>query len=430
MFQRLLRFLGTDRGISFVCLMAMLAYGLYLMVFKTPLPWRPIHYALFVSVPLGLAYGICLYLKSSWARPIGMAFFGWFLLVDLRWVVLGGFHWSNLVSAPCVAYGIWLAWKLDLHEGEEPAGEEEAHDRQPLTSLVLLQKELPHLEAVVLARLASQAWGIPVTSNDGEEDNDSNEDASDAYIVGQTPLFMCSHPAGTFMMNVFDRPYWDEDALPKVAAEMQELRARLAIERHTAWLSIDLMFGLDRDDVEQKKLAYQIIGRFLAAIADDNTLAVVDPEEGRLYVYDPETEAKLKSDDPLASLREQFYAPVVTVADDDPEMMQAVQEAKDRWPEFVAAFESRTHDGPPCIIKAPFTEGDKTEFMWAEVTGIENGLIYGILKNDPADLPGLREGSHVTVKEADVNDWLYIRGSEPLGAFTMKVLAEKMKPRD
>jgi uncharacterized protein YegJ (DUF2314 family) len=155
---------------------------------------------------------------------------------------------------------------------------------------------------------------------------------------------------------------------------------------------------------------------------------VIDPVEGRVYVYDPDTERKLRSDSPLEELQELFYAPIATINGDDAEMQAAVEEARRRWPEFVAAFEDRPEsDETPFLVKAPFYHEEAAEYMWVKVTGIENRVIYGRLGNAPANIPHLHEGTCVRVKEEDVNDWMCIVQGKPRGGFTLKVLGRSFE---
>jgi uncharacterized protein YegJ (DUF2314 family) len=110
-------------------------------------------------------------------------------------------------------------------------------------------------------------------------------------------------------------------------------------------------------------------------------------------------------------------------------MKAAVAEAQRRWPEFVAAFEGRDdHDEEAAfLVKAPFSQGESTEFMWVHVTGIEHNVVYGRLDNEPANIPRLKEGDRVRIKEEDVNDWMCLVDSKPLGGFTLKVLKRDLE---
>jgi uncharacterized protein YegJ (DUF2314 family) len=112
---------------------------------------------------------------------------------------------------------------------------------------------------------------------------------------------------------------------------------------------------------------------------------------------------------------------VLPVSGDDPRMVAAVAECRRRWPEFVAAFEARS--GEHFTVKAPITHGDHTEFIWIEVTALENDVIYGTLGNEPVRLGPLKLGSKVRTAVADLNDWCYLDPTgEPHGLFTLKVI--------
>ena len=109
-------------------------------------------------------------------------------------------------------------------------------------------------------------------------------------------------------------------------------------------------------------------------------------------------------------------------------MQAAVEEARRRWPEFVTAFETR---GPgQGSVKCPITAGGNTEFIWIEVTAIENDTIYGTLANDPMDLGSLRLGSRVKASAGELNDWIYFDEADSMhGGFTIKVVEEISKER-
>jgi uncharacterized protein YegJ (DUF2314 family) len=106
-------------------------------------------------------------------------------------------------------------------------------------------------------------------------------------------------------------------------------------------------------------------------------------------------------------------------------MKAAVEEARCRWTEFVEAFENRQPD-QLFSVKAPFSQGDECEFMWLNVSAIENDTIYGELGNDPVNLEGMKEGDRLHVKLSDLNDWIYLKDGELHGGFTAKVLEERL----
>jgi hypothetical protein len=71
----------------------------------------------------------------------------------------------------------------------------------------------------------------------------------------------------------------------------------------------------------------------------------------------------LKSVRPLALFDEPTFAPIIQVNADDPRMVAAVAEARQRWPEFMAAFQARKSADQVLAIKARCAEGEEEEFM-------------------------------------------------------------------
>ena len=96
------------------------------------------------------------------------------------------------------------------------------------------------------------------------------------------------------------------------------------------------------------------------------------------------------------------------------------------WPEFAAAFENR---GPKHFfsVKAEVSDGQHSEFIWINVTALEDERIVGRLGNEPVALRGLKEGDIVNTTVGELNDWMYIRDGDPVGGFTVQVLARHME---
>jgi uncharacterized protein YegJ (DUF2314 family) len=376
---------------------------------------------------VGLAFGIAVIARQRWARWVGVAWFTLLAVVQIINDVIGGWDWNDLLGLavlPLMAAGFyWVFFR------KQP---DEEDDSKPFLSLVLLCREPRYLDATILARLASQAWGVEVTASNMSDDDDSPEEGADApaeddgergaFIVGQPPIFMAMHPQAMCAIHHFDRPYFDD--VDEAAEGIVELRTRQAVRDHRAWLSIDVLHWFGDDEIPDQ--AYRLIARLLAEIADDNVLAVLDPDAGQVFCYDPEMERKLRSENPLAELREGYYVPIIGISDDDPELQAAVAEARRRWPEFVAAFEARSSsEDDHYSVKAPFGDDDNVEFMWVEVTAIERETIFGTLANDPANIPSLTCGDRVQISVAKLSDWIVVVDGEMTGGFSLKVIEKR-----
>jgi uncharacterized protein YegJ (DUF2314 family) len=372
-------------------------------------------------VPLALAAAGLRLARHPWARKVelGTVAAAWVAIVvkDLAEGTLG---WSLIWKTALPAAWAYVVWTSD-DEDERPSAES---NDEPFLSLVLLLREPAYLDTTILSSLATRAWGIPVpVGGEGTDETPAPEAAEKSgeptFVVGEPPLFVIRHPDAYCLVHCHAATYFDDPEA--VAEDLIELRTRQVILEHRAWVAVDVLHWEGPDDPLLG--AYRLIARLLAELADDNVLAVLDPDAGQIFPYDPELEQRLRSADPLATLREGLFAPVIGVEDDDPRMLAAVEEARRRWPEFVAAFEQRDPDAPGSFaIKARFAEGDRAEYMWVAVTGLEHDFILGTLSNAPVNLQRLQEGDRVRVPLDDLNDWLYVADGELVGAFTAKVL--------
>jgi uncharacterized protein YegJ (DUF2314 family) len=274
---------------------------------------------------------------------------------------------------------------------------------------VLLLREERYIDPIILRKLAANAFDIEF---------DDSEDAENFVVVVQDDVnYMIQAHGQTFLVNNYARPYIED--LEEVSEEIQELRLRQAVRDHRAWLSVD-QFGPARISEEE---SFRWIGRLLAELIDTDCTAIFCPANSRGCVYEPDLDDMLRGPDPLQIFEANQRPPVLAISENDPLMVRAVQEARERWPEFVAAFEER-QSGDVFSVKAPLTDGEATEFMWLSVGAIENNIIFGRLDNDPVNIGRIKSGDRVRVAVADLNDWLYTLGNQQHGGFTVAVLTK------
>jgi len=314
-------------------------------------------------------------------------------------------------------WGRLFSWLLppDKRPSQAKPGEEE---EPRLISFVALLAEAVQLESHTVARLASEAWSADLSAEEGG--------GADGFVVGSPVTVFIKYRDRMFFVNMFDRPYVED--VDEVASQISDMRLSSLFARHRAWISCDAS-GITPESPESEiREAYRLCGWLMSKLVDSNTLALLIPDQERIYPSGDKLEELLKSDDPFAAVTEEGYAPVVAVDGEDPRMQAAVDEARRRWPEFVAAFETR---GPGHFsVKSPITSGGNTEFIWIEVTAIENDAIYGTLANDPMDLGALKHGSRVKTSAAELNDWIFFDDSEAMqGGFTIRVVEEISKER-
>lgn len=113
----------------------------------------------------------------------------------------------------------------------------------------------------------------------------------------------------------------------------------------------------------------------------------------------------------------------------DPEILAASQGARKKLQSLRQRFQKGLAPGEVLLLKAPFkVPAGGNEYMWVEVVNWEGESIAGLLSNDPVDIPDLEAGARVSIKEADVFDYLLRRadgGTE--GNETGKLILKKSR---
>jgi uncharacterized protein YegJ (DUF2314 family) len=207
-----------------------------------------------------------------------------------------------------------------------------------------------------------------------------------------------------------------------VAECLRTFELKEVMQEHTAWLAVDFVRNLPAGGKAQ---AYRWVATIAANLMGPECIGIYNVETQELNVVRPDTAELLCSSTPLKAFAYQAKDEIIDVKSDDAEMLAAMNEAKRRWPEFVAAFrKKRPMQG--FAVKAPFaTPRGGWEHMWVEVDRIDGETIAGRVSNDPGDVPNVKCGDSVTVKIADVEDWIYQDGTRMAGGFTAEVLKRR-----
>ncbi len=96
----------------------------------------------------------------------------------------------------------------------------------------------------------------------------------------------------------------------------------------------------------------------------------------------------------------------VTHVQHNEKIKAASERAKKRLPALKKLF-NKGLDTESILLKAPFTTDEGgNEWMWIEVVGWKDETIEGILQNDPYYIKNLKSGAKVTVKQADIFDYI------------------------
>lgn len=117
---------------------------------------------------------------------------------------------------------------------------------------------------------------------------------------------------------------------------------------------------------------------------------------------------------------------VINVKENDAEMNAAMAKARETLPAFWQAFEKRDKGENKFSLKVKITDKKGTEYFWATDIERREGKITGIIGNEPEIVSSVKFGEHIQIPEADIADWLYMRGGKMIGNRTLVPLFKQM----
>jgi uncharacterized protein YegJ (DUF2314 family) len=233
-------------------------------------------------------------------------------------------------------------------------------------------------------------------------------------ILGK-PLFRVA--LGPLQLGVVNasQPYFKDAAA--MADQVSNVAGRMAVVQHAAWLSVDL--------IGQSTLAPDVVlglmGQLLAEFCDESVLGLMRLPKGPIVGYDFSFIPMLRGRKAAQVFSRGNPDRTVDAPADSEDLARATQEARKRWPEFVAAFGVR-RPGEGFGVKKAFQGEEKVEHMWIEVSAIEGVTIRGRLANEPKHVSSLKIKDPVTAQVDEIEDWLFLRGKEQVGGFQARVL--------
>jgi uncharacterized protein YegJ (DUF2314 family) len=419
--QKTINWLTSNRVLA-ILLLAFKSFAFGLAAFVPGRQWTLVLVALALTAVSGLV------MKKEWGRWLGIVMLCVSMVFAASMLVKNGFTFQRVMNAALpglIAWGLWQRPDKGMFDDEDD--DESDESPQVILSLVHLRTKALSLGPLKLAQTLSTAWGLQIRAKgvaDGRPPKGIDgfvEQEGDLYFVFTTK----PHLAGFVIYN-HATPYFQnpEDTAGKVT----NLRYAKVILDHTAWVGIDVLDRVANPTLHQG--AYQMMGKALSALADDDTTALLCPQRQSFNLWSDALRQPLCSPDPLQAFKQEVKSGVISLKN-DATMEEAVEEARRRWPEFVAAFKVRDPEDPQFVVKAAFTTGDRTEHMWMEVSGIEPEHVEGILVNEPIHHPALKQGAQVKVPLTDVSDWVFANSDdETVGNFTGHLVKTAAKLRE
>jgi uncharacterized protein YegJ (DUF2314 family) len=115
-----------------------------------------------------------------------------------------------------------------------------------------------------------------------------------------------------------------------------------------------------------------------------------------------------------------------TIEHENSELMAESERERKKLPELQKLFNQGLEPAEYIQVKAPFRNGNYTEWMWVEITNWKSDNIKGLLENEPFHNPSLHSGQIVQVNQEDIFDYLHYYPDKPKEGNTTEPILEKM----
>lgn len=122
--------------------------------------------------------------------------------------------------------------------------------------------------------------------------------------------------------------------------------------------------------------------------------------------------------------------PVTKVLSEDSEMNAAIKTAQTSLTNFIAIFSAPATNQKYFLIKARFTDKDVAEHIWVADLRYDGKVFYGVIANEPQDIPSLRFKQPVEVQFPQITDWMYVEDGKLVGGFTSRVLRNRKSEQE
>jgi uncharacterized protein YegJ (DUF2314 family) len=111
-------------------------------------------------------------------------------------------------------------------------------------------------------------------------------------------------------------------------------------------------------------------------------------------------------------------------------MAAAIAKARETLPTFWATHDNPANGESAFALKVKITDANGTEHFWVNELKRYDGQITGTINNNAEIVQSVKIGDRITIPEADISDWMYVRGGKIHGNETVKALYKTMSPEE
>ena len=118
------------------------------------------------------------------------------------------------------------------------------------------------------------------------------------------------------------------------------------------------------------------------------------------------------------------------MADEHPDMREAMRRARATLKEFLALAETPRRGTDAFAVKVAIREARETEYFWISDFTRSDSRFSGRIDNTPRLVKRVREGDAITFAETEIVDWTYRENGKLKGNYTACALLKQEKKRD
>ena len=115
----------------------------------------------------------------------------------------------------------------------------------------------------------------------------------------------------------------------------------------------------------------------------------------------------------------------------DPEFASAHEKARSTIEQFIETMRQPMPNQDSFSIKTGVKYGERPEeieYLWLHDLSYKDGVFAGVVSNIPELATSIAFGDTMIAAKADVVDWSYTQDGKTAGAFTIRVMRERLSP--
>jgi uncharacterized protein YegJ (DUF2314 family) len=130
------------------------------------------------------------------------------------------------------------------------------------------------------------------------------------------------------------------------------------------------------------------------------------------------------------TVRREGQPDFIRVPDNDTEMDQAMQTARDSVDKFIGALQAPKAGQDSFTVKKLFKDGEDGEHIWLSGVSFDGTNFKGRIDNEPVNVKNIKMGQMATVAKNEISDWFYIENGKLIGGYTIRLLHSRSSPAE